>query len=313
MHEALEQKSMDILKQWYENEEPERYVVCAGLAVLEIARDAFPLQQSDYITAKNQVKTSGALIKKILERYGETRKYAAEGGRTTRGTRTAAEKFVAKLNVEFSELQELDDAQKHLIIDQMQGWLVDRVKGYFNRKRIEVELLLIKPSYQIISDILAAAEERKLTGAVAQHLVGAKLSNRFPDLEVENHSYTTADQQLGRPGDFLINDTVFHVTVAPMPAVIGKCENNIRQGYRAILLVPESKTMAAKQMAETLNVTQIGIFSIETFVGQNIEEISQFRKNELTQGFLNLLRKYNERVAAVETDLSMQIEIPENL
>jgi len=313
MPEALLQKSIDILRQWYEVEEPERYVVCAGLAVLEIARDTFPLQQSDYITAKNQVKTSGALIKKILERYGETRKYAAEGGRTTRGTRTAAEKFVTILNSDFAELQDMDVDQKRSIIDHMQGWLVERVKEYFNRKRIEIEILLAKPSYEIISDILAAAEERKLTGAVAQHLVGAKLSIRFPHLEIENYSYTTADQQLGRPGDFLINDTVFHVTVAPMPAVIGKCESNIRQGYRAILLVPETKTMAAKQMAETLNVTQIGIFSIETFVGQNIEEISQYEKNELTQGFLNLLRKYNERVAAVETDLSMQIEIPENL
>lgn len=313
MPEALLQKSIDILQQWYESEEPERYVVCAGLAVLEIARDSFPLQQSDYITAKNQVKTGGALIKKILNRYGETRKYAAEGGRTTRGTRTAAEKFVSILNSDFAELQYMDVEQKRLIVDHMQGWLVDRVKEYFNRKRIEIELLLAKPSYQIIADILIAAEERKLTGAVAQHLVGAKLAIRFPNLEIENHSYTTADQQLGRPGDFLINDTVFHVTVAPMPAVIGKCESNIRQGYRAILLVPETKTMAAKQMAETLNVAQIGIFSIETFVGQNIEEISQYEKDELTQGFLKLLRKYNERVASVETDLSMQIEIPENL
>lgn len=313
MPEALLQKSIDILRQWYESEEPERYVVCAGLAVLEIARDSFPLQHSDYITAKNQVKTGGALIKKILNRYGETRKYAAEGGRTTRGTRTAAEKFVSILNSDFAELQYMDVEQKRLIVDHMQGWLVDRVKEYFNRKRIEIELLLAKPSYQIIADILIAAEERKLTGAVAQHLVGAKLAIRFPNLEIENHSYTTADQQLGRPGDFLINDTVFHVTVAPMPAVIGKCESNIRQGYRAILLVPETKTMAAKQMAETLNVAQIGIFSIETFVGQNIEEISQYEKDELTQGFLKLLRKYNERVASVETDLSMQIEIPENL
>jgi hypothetical protein len=304
---------MEILQQWYESEEQERYVVCAGLAVLEIAREVYPLQQSDYITAKNQVKTSGTLIKRILERYGETRKYAAEGGRTTRGTRTAAENFVATLNSGLVELSDLDSNQKRLIIDHMQGWLVERVKEYFNRKRIEIELLLAKPSYQIISDILAAAEERKLTGAVAQHLVGAKLSIRFPNLVIENHSYTTADQQLGRPGDFLINDTVFHVTVAPMPAVISKCENNIRQGYRAILLVPETKTLAAKQMAETLNVSQIGIFSIETFVGQNIEEISQYEKRELTQGFLSLLRKYNERVAAVETDLSMQIEIPENL
>lgn len=217
------------------------------------------------------------------------------------------------LNSEFAELKDMDVDQKRSIIDHMQGWLVERVKEYFNRKRIEIEILLTKPSYQIISDILVAAEERKLTGAVAQHLVGAKLAIRFPNLEIENHSFTTADQQLGRPGDFLINDTVFHVTVAPMPAVIGKCESNIRQGYRAILLVPETKTMAAKQMAETLNVAHIGIFSIETFVGQNIEEISQYEKDELTQGFLNLLRKYNERVAAVETDLSMQIEIPENL
>ena len=52
---------------------PERYVVCAGLAILEHMREKYPLEQSDYLTPKNQVRTSGAMIRNILERFGDVR------------------------------------------------------------------------------------------------------------------------------------------------------------------------------------------------------------------------------------------------
>ena len=117
---------------------------------------------------------------------------------------------------------------------------------------------LNKSSSQIVADILEAAGSR--AGAVAQHLVGAKLAVRYPDLEIENFSYTTADQQLGRPGDFVVGDTVFHVTVAPMPPVVDKCEQNLRDGYRSMLLVVDSRLQAARQMMVAVDVQdRVGI------------------------------------------------------
>lgn len=316
----LTERAVETLTEWYESHrsspdrDPERNVVCAGLAVLEAARERFPLRQEDYLTPKNQVKrTGGPSIQKILRRYGETRMYASEGGRTSRGTRPAAEGLVDAMN-SLTELASVSDDDREAVVGALQAWLVDRVREYFDRQRLEVEILLDSSAPQIVADILATAEARGTAGAVAQHLVGAKLALRYPDIEVENHSYTTADQQLGRPGDFVVGDMVFHVTVAPMPAVIEKSIKNIQQGYRATLLVPEGVLHGARAMAKTMETQrQLGILSIESFVGQNIEEMGTFGKANLAPRFHALLTTYNERVAAVETDRSLLIEIPRNL
>jgi len=315
----VENAVIDALVSWYEGErptpdkEPERYVVCAGLAITEVVRETFPLYESDYLTEKNQVKKTGGAIQNILERFGETRTYAREGGRTTRGTRPAAEHLVQALN-SVEELAKLSEEERREVMDILQGWLAERVKEYFDRKKIEVEITLDKSGQQVVSSIIEAAAPRGVAGAVAQHIVGAKLSLRYPHLEIENHSYTTADMQLGRPGDFVVGDTVFHVTVAPMPAVIDKCDLNLRNNFRAILLVTDSKLQAARQMAEMKGIyDRVGLYSIEAFVGQNVEEISEFGRGNLSYGWRTLLEKYNERVLAVETDRSLLIEIPANL
>lgn len=316
---SAREKAFATLIEWYEahrpsgGREPDRYVVCAGLAVLELMFEKFPLDRSDYITPKNQVKTSGSIIKRVLARYGENRIYAKEGARTTRGTVPAAEAFVLKMNP-IDEMRKLSKSDRTLLIEELQGWLTQKAKDYFNRKTIEVEIKLAKPGPQIIADILAVAKARNQAGPVAQHLVGAKLAIRYPHITIENHSYTTADAQTGRGGDFKVRDTVFHVTVAPMPPVIEKCAVNIRGGFRALLLVLEAQIGIARLIAETLGLHEnIGVQAIETFVGQNIEELSEFGKLNLANEFRLLLEKYNERVTQAETDRSLLIEIPENL
>lgn len=197
----------------------------------------------------------------------------------------------------------------------LQGWLVEKgVAPYFSRQQIEVEISLEKPGPQIVADIMALASARNVARCVAQHLVGAKLALRYPDRDIENYACTTADVQLGRPGDFVVGDTVFHVTVAPMPAVIDKCEQNIKNGYRAILLVSEAKLQAARQFAELKNLqNRVGALRLEQFVGQNIEELAGFGRASLSRNFKALREKYNERVGAVETDKSLLIMIPGNL
>ena len=316
---AAYEKAFAALHAWYDahrpssGAEPDRYVICAGLAVLERMAATFPLEREDYITAKNQVKTGGPLIKAILARYGEERSYAKEGARTTRGTVPAAEAFVVRLN-SIKEFHALPESARQDLVAEMQGWLAEKAKEYFNRKMVEVEIRLDKPGPQIIGDILAKAAARNQAGPVAQHLVGAKLAIRYPKLTIDNYSYTTADVQTGRGGDFRVGDTVFHITVAAMPAVIDKCAANLQSGFRTILLVLDRQLLAARQMAENAGLQdRIGVQPIETFVGQNIEEISEFGQRSLASEFRRLLDTYNNRVAAIETDRSLQIVIPENL
>ncbi len=311
------EEGLSALRRWFEShrsssgEEPRTYVICAGLAVLERMRSSYPMSRSDYVTPGNQVRTSGPLIQSILERNGEVRRFTREGGRTTRATVPAAEGLVGELN-ELAALADLSEEERGHLITDLQVWLVERVRNYLDQQAIEVELNLNKPSPQIVADILEAAGSK--AGAVAQHLVGAKLAVRYPSLEIENFSYTTADQQLGRPGDFVVGDTAFHVTVSPMPPVLEKCEANLRNGYRPMLLVLDSRLQAARQMAEAIAVQdRVSILAVESFVGQNIEELGEFGKGGLAEGFRKLLEAYNERVEEVETDRSLLIRLPENL
>jgi hypothetical protein len=128
-------------------------------------------------------------------------------------------------------LRTCNNQERVAAANALQEWLVQRVREYFARQRISVEIRLDKPVPQVIHDILSAAQVKGLAGAVAQHLVGAKLAVRYPDSTVENHSYTTADAQLGRSGDFTVGDTIIHVTVAPMPLVFEKCRGNLNDGF----------------------------------------------------------------------------------
>jgi hypothetical protein len=316
----IEEKTIAALVEWFAYEQDhlaeksDRYVVCAGLAVAEALKRTFPVTDRDYLTPRNQVRTSGERIRDILLGFGEDRLYASEGGRTTRGTRPAAERLVSALN-EVKELGDLSKPDRAGVAKSIQSWLFENgVKPYFNRKRIEVDIHLDKPGSKIIADILETAAKRKAAGGVAHHLVGAKLALRYPNRTIDNYSYTTADLQLGRQGDYEVGDTAFHVTVAPMQGVVDKCVWNIRQGFRPILLVTEHKMEAARQMADMSgHADRIGINSLEQFVGQNIEEIGEFGKDALRRNVKALLEKYNERVAEKETDRSLLIEIPENL
>lgn len=316
----IESKCLQAVKEWFEGESQhleggsDKYVVCAGIAIAQVLKDKSPIAEKDYITDGNQVKTSGGLIRKVLKQFGEERKYVSEGGRTTRGTRPAAERLVRALNG-ISELTAASKEGRTAISASIQSWLVENgVKPFFNKQKIEVDISLDKPGTQIVADVLEAATKRNNAGAVAQHLVGAKLALRYPLRQIENHSFTTADKQLGRPGDFLVGDTAFHVTVAPAQDVIGKCGANIKNGYRAMLLVTESRIQAARQLAEIAGLQQrVGIISLEQFVGQNIEEIGEFGKVALAKNIRALFEKYNERVLAVETDRSLLVEVPTNI
>ncbi len=313
------------IEPWYEAQRDKKggvdsNVMCAGLYLTEFLATAFPLTRSIY-AADSQVKgASGAKAKALLARHGENRKFTSEGGRTSRYTIRHAENLAEILNSAGVDqgLATFTAADRRKLAWCLQAWFVSRVQDdYFGRRQVSAE---IDPNNSIrttVANLLEAGRERGGTaaGAIAQHLVGAKLEIRFPEEQVNVESYTTADHQTGRAGDFQIGDTAIHVTMSPSEKLFReRCAHNLSQGYRTRVLVPDKLVAAAVGMAELAGLErQVAIQAIEDFVGTNIEEVAGFTKSQIRVNLLRLLERYNQRIQQAEPDLSLKIEIPANL
>ncbi|WP_158238950.1 DUF4928 family protein [Streptomyces barkulensis] len=310
---------------WYESKRTAKgsidsNVMCAGLYITEFLACDFPLTRDMY-AAESQVKgASGAKAKSILGEHGEHRRFTSEGGRTSRYTIRHAETLADVIN-KFGEehgIADLSDVERLDLSALLQGWFVGKVReDYFGKKRISAEIDPGNSVRTTVANLIAAGRERGGTtaGAIAQHLVGAKLKIRFPDADVNVESYTTADVQTGRAGDYEIGDTALHVTMAPGEKVFrDRCAHNLREGFRPRVLVPEDAVAAAVQIARLSGLEKkIAIQSIEDFVGTNIEETAGFTKDEIRVKLRELLELYNQRIETAESDMSLKIEIPSNL
>lgn len=281
--------------------------VAGIIQLLEELKKSFSLNIADFHTQRgSQMKfVSAPRLQGILERHGEKRVLLKVGGRTNRGLLPVAEKFLAVLqNDNFAEMP----PKKRLeALDAIQYFAVLEAVAFLNKDKLKINLQA-GSTRAIVCELLIQARNRKKEGAVVQYLTGAKLALRFPEIDVENRDASAADDSGETLGDFIINDTVFHVTVAPTEALRAKCESNLAKGRRVWVLVCDDKLQAARQMVENKMVT---VESVESFVSQNIDEMSEFstgKKNKL----IELLALYNKRTEMADTDLSLLIEIPQN-
>jgi hypothetical protein len=290
------------------------FIANAGLRVADLIKEKWPLKRSDFVSPGGRFLSTSPRIQKILEQFGEHRKYTDQGGRTTGSCIPAAEELVATLEAipEFGAVSQEDRAA---VARAMQEWLYQKVvKPGLDIEGLMVEIRLERIPPDIIGDILKAAERQRISGAVAQHLVGAKLALRFPDQKIENHSHTTQDRQLGRRGDFQVGGSIFHITMTPAEGVVEKCAANASDGYEPHLLVPRAEVNAANVfVSRSAAKDKIWLQSIEDFVGQNIAEIATFAKTAFRVNLRKLLEKYNERVAATESNRAILIRIPKHL
>jgi len=210
-------------------------------------------------------------------------------------------------------LEKLSSESRKVVLVEFQRLLVEKVRDYHSMQRISFAYDSSCTTWTAVRDILAEAEAVGKAPAVAQYLVGAKLQLRFPKLTVSNDRFAAGDIQTGRKGDFQIADTVFHVTVAPGAAVVEKCARNLRDAMRVYLLVPDNYLAGARQNAQMTAPDKVAVESIESFIANNIEELSLFSRGRVVGGLRRLLELYNERVGEIEQDRSLLIEIPPSL
>lgn len=295
------------------NKGPANGSIATALVVLNQLKENYNLDFSSHLAEGGmQIRgASGSAVAAILKAFGEERPFAKEGGRTNRGGPSEVKSLLEML--EKLRLEKITEAKRNAELKAMKAFLVERVKDFHNRQKIKLTFNPALSTWHIVHNLLSEAIAEGKAGYVAQHLVGAKLQFRFPAMTISNQGGSTADMQTQRPGDFLIGHTAFHVTVAPMQPVFDKCKHNISQGLKPFLLVPDNKLIGARQIAEQVSEQQIAVESIESFVSQNINEISNFNKDKLTTSFKDLVTIYNRRVNEVETDKSLMIDLPSNL
>ena len=92
---------------------------------------------------------------------------------------------------------------------------------------------------------------------------------------------------------------------------INRCKKNVRDGLSVFLIVPDMKIASARALLDTQGMEdKVAVESVESFVGQNISELAEFAPETFRNTLGDLLREYNRRVAEVETEGSLAIQIP---
>ena len=304
----------EIVEDWWNSfSRPTRGNIAGGLVLIENLRenlnfdiDAHKAAGSDQL--RNATRPN---VQRILARFGEERVLLQEGGRTNRGLMRNLTPLLEALSC--AGMEHLSQEEIDTELGKIQSFLADKARNIFNAEKISFDYRQGVTSREVIGTILSSARGRLRGGEVAEYLVGAKLALRFPSYDIRNSAASAADEQTSDQGDFQINDCVFHVTVSPNRGHYEKCQRNLADGLRVFLLVPDGILAGARQNAHLETDGRVSVESIESFVSQNIEELSDFAGDRVSRNLRLLVEKYNERVAEVETDLSLQIRIPSAL
>jgi len=286
--------------------------LAVALVVTKHAQEkGLPLDAAQLLTKRGgQIRGLGkAAVQAILGKYGIRRVLAEEGGRTSRGSIGKMQQYVAFLN----ELKEQGGVDLELV---MRFW-IERVQEYFAQGPFKIKLDPALGLQALVRHVLEEAEERQKTGggaayagAVLQHLVGAKLECALGEDAVRHNRFSAADASTGRPGDFCVQDVVFHVTTSPGEALIAKCQENIEAGYRPVIVTSGKAASTAAFYAERAGLeARVDVFGIEQFIALNLYELGLRRREQggRRAAIEEFVRRYNRIVEEVEGDRSLQI------
>jgi hypothetical protein len=163
----------------------------------------------------------------------------------------------------------------------------------------------------VISELLAAAEDKGKSGEVAQYLVGAKLALRFnrhiPVYPANKSDRTSHYDPAPRLGDFEVENTVIEVAVGlpddkhfqQIAEILEKSDAEVWLLTRAERVETWQRELKKEEGMETKRVV---VTSVESFVGQNVTELGEFSAKGKADRLKALFDLYNDRwVAKVGT------------
>lgn len=262
--------------------------------------------KAEVVSAGGEISGSRASLSIILQRHQIPPTYLKEC--TTRQTHQDGQRLLEAFEYGRA-LNGLSKDDRRSFFDGAFGKLRNGALEWLNRQHLRISCDPSHTPYAWIEDVLDAAKGRS-GGKVEQHLVGAKLSRRHPEKSIANHPGHAGDEQTGRSGDFTVGNTCYHVTASPGLAVIDKCKLNLSRGLVPVLVVPSAAVTKARNLTEERGLQKrLLIVSLEEFIAVNVVEMAEGNGNAFKSVMDEIVRLYNERLTAVETDLSLKIEL----
>lgn len=103
---------------------------------------------------------------------------------------------------------------------------------------------------------------------------------------------------------------VIHVTAEPTRPLLEKCQANLRQGGRPVVLTLREKVAKARGLAEATGVeNRVAVFALEDYLAMNLIEIAAAARNSPDAVFRRLVEAYNRRVVQAETNRAVTVTL----
>ena len=204
-----------------------RNTIAMGIVVLNHLRIACPVDRA-MVLSRGEIVGSRTGLRAILESYGIPKGKVYLKEITTRQAPQDGQRLFDLLGWGASLASLPQMTRDGYLVDGIQS-LIRQAMLWFDRQVLKVNCDRQLSPASWVGSILEQAKGQS-GGKVEQHLVGAKLATRHPEIEVPNHPGHAGDVQTGRSGDFSIGTTCYHVTASPGRGVIEKCAENLRAG-----------------------------------------------------------------------------------
>lgn len=270
----------------------------------------FPLNADDFKTgSEGQVAgLGGGNLKKILSEHGIEKKLSSEGGRTSRGSMGLMKDYVSFLNDWYT--------QQSVNLFEVENYWAEEIRKFFNNQPFILSSDMSRTIRANIDDLFDQARKReqenpgtRYLGVVLQHLVAAKIRVIMPNVPIEIHGASVADESTERAGDFVIDKTIIHCTTMPGDLLMRKCKNNIRAGLSPVIITIYERMNTTISMLEDNGINgRVEVFEIQQFLSSNVMEHSGFQIGKRNTALSDIIAEYNKIVNSVETDPSLRIE-----
>jgi len=308
--EEAKQKNCQILTEWLESctrhGKIARNTIAMGIVVLNHLRHACPVSRDEVISQGGEVSGARSGLGAILESYGIPSSYLKEV--TTRQGHQDGQRLFEQFEWGKRLAEIPEDEREELLLELIEG-LRNLASEWLKRQNLKLDIDRRQAPTTWVNVIVENAKGRS-GGVVEQQLVGAKLARRFKGLDIPNHPAHAGDRQTERAGDFAISQLVYHVTSAPSRDVLQKCVKNVKVGLYPVLLIPHEQENKARILAQDEGIDkELTIISIEDFVALNIIELATEESKDFFSVLKEIVEIYNRRLAEVETDLSLRIEV----
>ena len=298
------------IEEWLDNDRNGRGASINTLSGIVIVLDRLcenvPLVEREIITQGGQLQGGRGLNLRATLRKYEMRDDLLSDGVTTRSTQRFRDFMEV---IKYGEaLIGLTEAERKETVKVLIEVVKARVIKLTNRDPLVLDLSNRKSLTAQVKSMLHLARARS-RGRIEQHLVGAKLEERFGRENINRERAYSADVQTSRAGDFAIGTTIYHVTASPMLTLVPKLKANLAVRCTPVLIIPADKVAAALKLMSAHNLEdQVEIFPLETFLTQNILEMADSEGIDHTTMLERVLTIYNERIGETETDQSLRID-----